>query len=256
MTFLVRHPFRVTGLVLLAIVAGCAVWLWKGVHSSTAASENTALADFRAAGGGRAPARQGIPAAGVYAYRQTGSESAGSGPLSASRDYPARAVYIINHVAGGYHEDLRMSGEHIEEVRFRVDARGSHATWRRTKVTFLGIGTDDRNDVSPPSLDHPSDLHVGRAWHGRYRSGPMTVTFAARVLGTQTVTVGGRRLNAFEIRMTSDFTGPTSGHRTDTFTWAPSVALPVRWRIQQSTKGDADFTMDATLALESTTPQT
>jgi hypothetical protein len=173
-----------------------------------------------------------------------------------SRSFPDEAVYIVRPIAGGYHEDLRMSEEHVEEVRFRVDRAGSHALWRRTKITFAGIGEDDRNDVTPPSLDHPSDLSVGRTWSGRYRSGPMTVDFTAGVTGKETATVDGKRVPVFVIRMQSEFEGPTSGSRTDTFDWAPSLSLPVRWSIQQSTTGEAEFDMDATLELESAVPQT
>ena len=57
----------------------------------------------------------------MYRYLVTGSESAGSGVLSAERSLPAEAVYIISPIAGGYHEDLRLSEEHVEEARFRVD---------------------------------------------------------------------------------------------------------------------------------------
>lgn len=257
MTFITRHPFRTASVVLVAVLVGVGYWFWQGVHSSTPADANTAVADFRASGAAEAAAtRPGVPAPGVYRFRQSGEESAGTGPLTISRPFPDQALYIVRPIAGGYHEDLRMSAEHVEEVRFRVDRAGSHALWRRTKVTFAGIGEDDRNDVTPPSLDHPSDLKVGRTWGGRYASGPMTVDFSARVVGKETVDVGGTRVPAFVVRMQSEFEGPTSGSRTDVFSWAPSLSLPVRWSIEQTTTGDAEFEMDAQLELESAVPQT
>lgn len=257
MTFITRHPFRTASVVLVAVLVGVGYWFWQGVHSSTPADANTAVADFRASGAAEAAAtRPGVPAPGVYRFRQSGEESAGTGPLTISRPFPDQALYIVRPIAGGYHEDLRMSAEHVEEVRFRVDRAGSHALWRRTKVTFAGIGEDDRNDVTPPSLDHPSDLKVGRTWGGRYASGPMTVDFSARVVGKETVDVGGTRVPAFVVRMQSEFEGPTSGSRTDVFSWAPSLSLPVRWSIEQTTTGDAEFEMEAQLELESAVPQT
>src|SRR5690606_37265907 len=150
--------------------------------------------DFRASGAAEAPARAGVPAPGVYRFRQRGEERAGTGPLTISRDYPAQAVYIVRPVAGGYHEDLRMSAEHVEEVRFRVDRTGSRAVWRRTMVTFAGMGTDDRDDVTPPSLDHPADLAVGRTWGGRYAQGDLDVTYRAAVTGRGAVELDGRRV--------------------------------------------------------------
>lgn len=256
MTFITRHPFRTASLVLVVVLAGVGYWFWQGLHSSTPADANAAVAEFRESGAAGAATRPGVPEPGVYRFRQRGEESAGSGPLTISRSYPDEALYIVRPIAGGYHEDLRMSAEHVEEVRFRVDRAGSHALWRRTKITFAGMGTDDRDDVTPPSLDHPADLSVGRAWDGRYRQGEMSVEYRARVTGREAVTVDGTRVPTYVIRMQSDFEGPTSGSRTDTFHWAPSLSLPVRWSIQQTTSGESEFEMDATLELESASPQT
>jgi hypothetical protein len=256
LTFLLR-PTRMIPLILLAGLLGAGVWLWTGAHSSTAASEDSAISAFRErAGAAGAEARPGVPAPGVYRYAQTGSETAGAGPLSVSRDLPAEALYIVTPIAGGYHEDLRHSEEHVEEVRFKVDGTGSHAVWRRTKVTFVGVGTDEADDVTPPSLEHPAKLKVGTAWDGTYSQGDLDVSFDAKVTGKTSVTLDGRRVKAFVIRTVSDFSGSATGRRTDELWWAPSLALPVRWTIDMTTGGGSDFTIDADLTLTSGTPQT
>jgi len=257
MTSLLRHPVRViVSVVILGALVGAGVWLWQGAHSSTPVNEDTVLAEYRAAGDVEATTRPGVPAPGVYRFSQSGKESAGGGPLSVSRPFPDHAVYVVRPIAGGYHEDLRMSGEHVEEVRFRVTDAGTQALWRRTKITFLGIGEDDRNDVTPPSLDHPRKLSVGRTWDGRYTSGEMTVDYRAEVLARESVTLDGKQVPAYVIRTQSEFEGPTSGSRTDTIHFAPSLSLPVRWEIVQSTTGEAEFDMNARLELESAVPQT
>jgi hypothetical protein len=255
LTFLLR-PKRLIPLVLLAGLLGAGVWLWTGAHSSTAASEDSALADFKERGGAAAKARPGVPAPGVYRFAQTGQESAGGGPLSVSRDLPAEALYIVTPIAGGYHEDLRHSEEHVEEVRFLVDGTGSHAVWRRTKVTFVGIGEDDANDVTPPSLEHPAKLRVGASWDGRYAQGDLDVSFASRVTKRASVTLDGTKVPAFVIQTVSDFSGSTTGQRTDELWWAPSLALPVRWTIAMTTGGSSEFEIDADLRLLSATPAT
>jgi hypothetical protein len=256
MGFITRHPFRTASVVLVAVLVGVGYWFWHGIHSSTPADSAAAVSEFRVSATSEAASRPGVPAPGVYRFRQSGEEKAGVGPLSVSRSLPDEAVYIVWPTAGGYQEDLRMSKEHVEEVRFSVDGTGSHAVWRRTKVTFAGIGEDDRDAVTPPSLDHPSDLSVGRTWSGRYRLGRMTVDFEASVIGKETAAIDLTSLPVFVIRTRSEFEGPISGTRTDTFSWAPSVSLPVRWSIQQSTTGEAEFAMDANLELESAVPET
>lgn len=253
-SFLTR-PLRLVALVAVIGVAGGAYWLWSGAHTSTAADQNTALAEFREKAVPATPAKPGVPASGVYRYRATGSESAGSGVLSASRPLPDEAVYIITPREGGYHEDLRLSEEHVEEADFAVGERGTSATWRRTKVMFLGIGTDDRDDVQPPSFDHPSKLSVGKTWAGSYRLGELKVDYTGKVTGRDTAQLDGKSVTVFVIRTDSTFTGATPGSRTDEIRWSPELSLPVAWSIDQKTGGDAEFSISADLALVSGTPQ-
>ncbi len=255
-SFLSR-PLRLVALVVLLAVAGGAYWLWQGANSSTAVSQDGALAEFRAKGVSDAPPAPGVPAAGVYRFRASGTESAGSGVLSASRSLPPEAVYVITPKAGGYHEDLRLSEEHVEEADFAVGERGASATWRRTKITFLGIGEDDRDAVEPPSFDHPapSRFAVGRSWKGAYRLGDLRVAYTGKVTGRETAELDGRTIPVFVIRTDSTFTGSTPGTRTDVLRWSPELSLPVTWSITQETGGDAEFAMDAELTLVSGVPQ-
>lgn len=255
MTSLLLRPVRVIALVALLGIAAGAWWLWHDAHSSTAASRSDAVEQFRGAEGSAARTVDGAPAAGVYRFRVTGRESAGSGVLSAERDLPAEAVYVITPIAGGYHEDLRFSEEHVEEARFRVTEEGPVATWRRTKVTFLGIGTDDRQDVEPASLDHPAELTRGRSWGGRYSLGELEVTYRARVVDTGTATIDGRTVPTATFRTDSTYAGPTPGERTDVLTWAPSLNMPLEWSIDQTIGGDSPFEMTADMKLVSAVPE-
>jgi hypothetical protein len=253
-SFMTR-PLRLIALVALLGVAGGAYWLWQGANSSTAVDKDTALTEFRGGEVADAAPRPGVPAAGVYRFRVTGEESAGSGVLSAERKLPAEALYIITPTEAGYHEDLRFSEEHVEEARFRVDEAGSTAEWRRTKITFLGMGTDDRSDVTPPALDHPTPMERGDTWSTEYTLGELQVATRSRVVATGTATVDGEQVRTTTFRTDSTYTGPTPGTRTDVVTWAPSLSLPIEWSIDQTTGGSSDFTMTADLELVSAAPE-
>jgi hypothetical protein len=251
------RPLRLVALVAVIGIAGGVYWVWHGAHTSTAVSQDGVLAEYRAKGVSDAPPAPGVPASGVYRYRATGTESAGSGVLSASRSLPAEAVYVITPTAGGYHEDLRLSEEHVEEADFAVGERGASATWRRTKITFLGIGEDDRDSVEPPAFDHPapSKFSVGRSWKGTYRLGDLDVAYTGKVTGRETAQLDGTAVEVFVIRTDSTFRGSTPGTRTDVLRWSPELSLPVAWSITQKTGGDAEFAIDADLTLVSGVPQ-
>ncbi len=85
-----------------------------------------------------------------------------------------------------------MSEEHIEGVRLRVGPDGSHEVSRRTKVTFVGFGRDDRRALHPQPLALPPDPRPGRTWSGRYSAGGLPVSYRSAVLRQDAVLVEGR----------------------------------------------------------------
>lgn len=254
MISLITRPFRLLALIALVGVGVGGYVLWTGAHSSTAADQDGALADYRALGVTDTSTKPGAPAPGVYRYRATGTERAGSGVVSAQRPLPAQAVYIVSPIPGGYHEDLRFSEEHVEEANYAVSADAVTALWRRTKVTFLGVGTDDRSDVTPASIDHPTRFTVGRTWGGRYHLGALAVSYTGRVVSKGTATLDGAKIPVYVMRTESTYSGATPGTRVDTISWSPEHSLPVTWKVQQKTGGTAEFAISAELQLESATP--
>ena len=131
----------------------------------------------------------------------------------------------------GYHEDLRHSQEHVEEAQFAVNPTGTLALWRRSKVTFLGIGEDDKAAVTPPALDHPADMTVGRKWGSTYVNGKTTVTYHGEVLSKGSVTLDGHAVPTYLLRTDSTFDGPIHGTRRD-ISLRPfaSSRSPVNWK--------------------------
>jgi hypothetical protein len=248
--------WALVGLVILLALAGAGVWAWRSASSSTPVSEEEALSSFREGAGAAAAARPGVPRPGVYTYRQAGEERGGAGPLSVRRDLPDEARYVVTATGEGFEEELSLSEQHIEGVRFRMTAEGSRAVWRRTDVTFLGIGRDDRRDLRPPPLHMPSRLPVGRAWSGRYVAGELPVSYRSEVLRREAVEVAGERLPALVVRTVGDTGGAHPGRRVDTFWWSARLALPLRWTIDMDVRGTVSLDTTSDLRLEAAEPLT
>ena len=144
----VPRKVLVAAVVVLAL-AGAGIWLWRSASSSSPVSEEEALASFREGADAGDGSRPGVPRAGVYTYRQEGTERGGAGPLGVARDLPDEARYVVTTTGEGFQEELSISEQHIEGVRFRVTPEGSRAVWRRTagrigkieKVGFSGHAT-------------------------------------------------------------------------------------------------------------------
>lgn len=251
---MLARPVRSIIIVVLVVVAVGGVWLWGRAGSSTPVSEESALQTLRAAGAADGIAGAGVPQPGVYSYRQEGSERGGAGPLKIARDLPATARLVVTPAAGGYGRELYLSEEHIEGVRMRVAAAGTFEVSRRTKVTFVGIGRDDRRTLRPQPLALPRVLAPGRTWSGRYSAGGMPVSYTSTVLRAAEVVVEGTRLPALVIRSVGDTGGPHPGRRTDVMWWSSELSLPLRWDIDTEIGGTFSLTSRARLELESATP--
>lgn len=254
---LIARPLRAAAVLVVLLAVGAGLWLWDRAGSSTPVDEDAAVRAFREGGGaaGQASPAPGIPRPGVYAFRQSGSEEGGAGPVSLSRDLPARALYVVRLVPGGYAEELDISEEHVEGLRVRVGPGGTRQLSRRTKVTFLGVGRDDRRDLRPPPLRMPRPLTVGRAWGGRYTAGELPVEFRSEVVRADAVEVGGRRLAVRVVRTVGDTGGVHPGRRTDVIWWSPALSLPLRWEIDMEIGGPVSLRTRATLQIESVEPR-
>jgi len=252
---LIARPLRAMFVLLLVVALGAGFWFWHRAGSSTPADQAQAVRDFRTAGPPGDGPRPGIPRPGVYTFRQSGSERGGLGPVTLSRGLPGRALYVITLRPGGYREQLSISEEHVEAVDLRVRAQGTFEVARRTKVTFLGLGRDDRRALRPPPLRIPPRLRVNDAWVDRYAAGALPVTARASVLRKDVVEVDGRRLAVLVIRSVTDTGGTHPGRRTDTMWWSAALSLPLRWSIDMEIRGVARLRTLAELSLESLEPE-
>ena len=74
----ISRPLRIVALVAVAGLAAGAYFVWSGAHSSTAADQDGAIADYRALNVSDTTPARGVPAPGVYRFRVSGKESAQS----------------------------------------------------------------------------------------------------------------------------------------------------------------------------------
>lgn len=254
---LLTRPVRLIGLLVVVALIGLGAWLWLSAGSSTPTDAEAALRGFRARGGEAGSVRPGVPRPGVYTYRQQGSERGGAGPVKVSRDLPDEARYVALLTPEGFREELLVSEEHEEVVRYRVNQAGAiRAVWRRTEVRFVGVGSDDRRTIRPPSLHVPANPRVGQRWREDYRAGELRVQATSRVLRSERVTVSGRSYPVLVIRVDGVTSGAHPGTRTDVFWWSPQLSLPLRWSFEMDIGGTLSFEADADLRLAALPPKT
>ena len=252
---LIARPLRASLVLLLLVAVGAGFWAWNRAGSSTPVDPGDAVRDFRASGGDGAGPRPGIPVPGVYTMRQSGRERGGVGPVTLSRSLPPTALYVVTLRPGGYREELDISEEHVESVDRGGGPAGTRGVPRRTKVTFIGVGRDDRRTMRPPPLRMPRPLRVGATWTDRYVAGTLPITARATVLRKDAVEVDGVRRPVMVIRSVTDTGGTHPGRRTDTMWWSPGLALPLRWTIDMEIRGIARLRTRSELVMASVEPR-
>jgi hypothetical protein len=251
-----RRPWLLASAALAILLLAAGVWAWLDARRSTPVSPEVALDAFRESGGAPAGPRPGVPAPGVYAYGSSGSERGGLGPVGVDRTLPPQALLTVRPAPGGYEAELALSEEHIEVARHRVAGGWATQAWRRTDITFVGVGRDDRRALEPPPRFMPLRPEVGQRWSSTYRAGALPIMATSRVLRREEVTVGGRGVPVVVVRIETETGGAHPGTRVETLWWSPDHALPVRWSIDMDIGGTVTFTSSARLRLVSTDPRT
>ena len=241
---------------VLGVGSGAALYVWNQAGSSTAVGADAVLEQFREQYTGDATARPNVPEPGVYAYRATGDESIGAGGFDSTRGLAARAHLTVLPTPEGYETRLDYSEEHLEGARYAVDAKGASLVWTRTKVTFLGQGSDDVADVAPPVLWVPAKPKVGQRWSGSYTADGTTVRVSHVVVKKATSSVAGKPIPVVQIERTTDSSGKYNGTFTDVVMWSTDLSLPISIETTGGTEGGGgSFSQDSTLEIEATTPQ-
>lgn len=248
----------VAAALLAAIVAAGAILVWQA-RTGTERGQQEAVADFRerasaAARPGGAGEGAG-PAPGVYTYSQVGRESGGIGPVALTRSLPDEARLIVAPEGEGWSEELVLAEEHVEAVHLRLRAGATIETWRRSDVTFLGLGRDDRREVTPPALRLPARPAPGVTWTSRHAAGTITMALRGEVLRREPVRVGGTTVSALVVRTVTTSAGTHPGTRTDTLWWSPEHRLAVRWDIVTRVRGIARLDTRTTLRLTHLRPR-
>lgn len=240
--------------VLVLIGAGLVAWVL------TAGSESSEVGEAAALEAVGEPSRvesaaPGVPAAGVYTYAQDGWERVGAGPLAVRRELPDRARIAVGDIGeGGYEATAFLSGEHIEGVRYSIADGWIREERRRTDVTLVGIGRDDRRDLDPPPRRVPLEPTVGLSWTDTYEAGSLPVEATSRIVRREELSVAGEPVPTLVLQVESTTGGAHPGTRSETVWWSPELAIPIRWRLEMDVEGVAELTTRTTLALTDLSP--
>jgi hypothetical protein len=186
----------------------------------------------------RAAAGLVLPRTGRYRLHVEGSEKVDFGPVSfCSQDLPESTSLVVSKAAGegptSFDFDVPFfpgsTGKHDERHVYRYTDAVVFLDYEIATVTCQGVRQSSDTDFSPPQLRVRLPLAVGSTWTNAGGDSDRTEQSSSRVVRTETLAVAGRQVPTYVVETTTSFTGGESGTRTQTWWWAPSWAMPVKW---------------------------
>ena len=198
--------------------------------------------------GHAAPSKATAP--GTYTYDASGSQRtgayssrvSGSATLAVSRLANGHQTSTLHNTQGDTRQDVlvRDAGSYL--VDLQVHAQGL---------------PDKEFAFSPAVLLLPDPARVGSAWswHGTSTDGKTTVSTTNKVVRTETLTIGGRRVATVVLQTHLVLSGDID-YTADVTTWvAPSLRLPVKdHTVGKGTAIGVPYSFDVTDVMRSTTP--
>jgi hypothetical protein len=201
-----------------------------------------------------------LPKAGRYGLHVEGSEKVDFGPVSfCSQDLPASSSLVVSKAAGegptSYDFDLPYfdeGGKHDERHVYRYTPAGVFLDYEIATVTCQGVRQSSDTSFSPPQLRVRLPLAVGSTWTSKGGDADRTEDSSTKVVRRETVVVAGEPVQTWVLETSTTFTGAESGERTQTWWYAPSWAMPVRWSEHiDGRRSGAAYSEDVTVTVTS-----
>ncbi|MCU1595891.1 MAG: hypothetical protein JWO12_3283 [Frankiales bacterium] len=179
-----------------------------------------------------------VPRTGTYELAVSGSEKVKFGVVSfCNQDLPTRTKLVVaaakGEAKGSYDFDIPYvpghAGQHDERHIYRYTRDAVFLDYEIATVTCQGVRQSSETSYSPAQLRAKLPLSVGSSWSNKGGDAQRTETSTSKVTGRQTLVVAGSPTPTYVISTTTTISGQESGDRTQTWWYAPSWALPVKW---------------------------
>jgi hypothetical protein len=203
-----------------------------------------------------------VPQPGTYRLAVQGSEKVQFGPVSfCNQQLPTTTSLVIKRASGegpaSYDFDVPFfpgkTGQHDERHIYRYAPNAVLLDYEIATVTCQGVRQSSETSYTPEQPRVQLPLAVGKSWHYKGGGADRTEDATSKVLRTETLVIGGQRVLTYVIHTATSFTGGESGTRDQTWWYAPTWAMPVKWHEKQSGhRSGASYSGDITATVTST----
>jgi hypothetical protein len=130
-------------------------------------------------------------------------------------------------------------GQRWEEYGVCLQGRAQHAQHYAIYHNFF-LKSDFRDYVCPAeALFLPAERSPGTTWTSRCVAGDATSTFRGRIVGNESLTVGGYEVDVIHLRLDTELGGSTAGTRHAEAWLVPDTGLTVKLVVDVATDADS-----------------
>ena len=254
------------GVLVLAAGAAGAYAFWP--RGAKEVSKQEAVEDFRDRQGTTAtnpeasePSEPSGPAAGVYEFEATGTESVKLGPLPAEERTlgPKVTASVVTGEKGCFTWTLNLFKEHTEDTDFCPSGTGLKLVTHIKNQTFGALTPKLVMTCDPGLLPGPGEPDKDIACELKLEGGPVPVSTAvkgtASTAQAKSFEVDGQSVEATPVTVSFTVSGDISGTWVETTWWFDSN-LPIHLERDLDLKGPATLFESSELQLLSLQPGT
>lgn len=192
---------------------------------------------------------------GTFSYATQGYEQ--TNIPNTKRAYPA-TTKITNKLHGcGVLSTWKPISEHVQKQLVCPSGNDLKIASYQTRISFFGVTSGEDFKCSGPSYVYRPHVTAGTVWKYRCKSADAVAEQTAKVIGHQSIDVGGRSVRTLHVHVETKLSGNSSGTSTQDYWIATSKPVLVKESgTVHATQQSVQYYETYSLALKSLSPKT
>jgi hypothetical protein len=220
-------------------------------------SAPTSAAPAPAPGASSSTGPRSAPPAGVigtFRYSTSGYEQ--TNIPGTRRDYPATTRITNSHHGCGVVSTWKPDSQHTQRQYVCQSGSAVVLKWYASTISFFGYTGNEKFVCGRGAFVEQAGAPVGHTWSYRCKSADATASQSARIVGYETLQIGGKAVRTVHVHVRTTLSGSDSGSSTEDYWVATSEPLLVKQTgtvsaSQQGVRYDEKYA----LRLDSLTPK-
>lgn len=192
---------------------------------------------------------------GTFSYTTKGSEQ--TNIPGTQREFPSTTKITNKRKACGVASTWKPVPEHVQTQVLCPSGDGIKVTSYRTTISFYGVSSGEDFTCSGPSYVYQPAVAAGHVWKFKCKAPDAVAVQTSRVVGYDTIDVGGTTVRTLHVHVDTKLHGNSSGRSSQDYWIATSKPILVKEQgTVAASQRNVNYTESYSLALKSLSPKT